>query len=96
MIRHERFDNIRVCVGDVLTHETPGDFEQVRANFQRFGALDDRVSPSGFVIIDDYLDWCGCRAAVDEFRAEHNIRAAMTPVDRNAVLSASSAARYRR
>ena len=33
----------------------------------------DRVSPGGFVIADDYLDWEGCRAAVHEFRAARNI-----------------------
>jgi hypothetical protein len=30
--------------------------------------MEPKVSPFGYVIIDDYGHWKGCRAAVDEFR----------------------------
>jgi len=42
-----------------------------------------RLSPGGYVIIDDYGEktWTYCRKAVDEFRAEHNIRARLRRVD---------------
>lgn len=43
------------------------------------------VAPGGFVVIDDYLTFDGCRLAVDEFRAEHGITAPITPIDVNAV-----------
>jgi len=102
--------------------------EQVRANFERFGLLDDqvvflkgwfrdtlpaapiaqlailrldgdmyeatsdglrhlypKVSPGGFVIVDDYGSWPACRQAVDEFRERHGIRAEMTAISGGAV-----------
>ena len=33
-----------------------------------------RLSPGGFVIVDDFADWAGCREAVDDFRREQGIR----------------------
>lgn len=102
--------------------------EQVRANFARFGLLDDRVrflkgwfrdtlphapiqrlallrldgdmfeatmdgltnlyakvSPGGFVIVDDYGSWPACRLAVDQFRASRGITAELTPIAGGAV-----------
>jgi hypothetical protein len=45
--------------------------------------LYDKVSPGGFVIIDDYGEdmWTECRRAVDEFRAARSIAEPMTAVD---------------
>lgn len=40
-----------------------------------------RVSPGGFVIVDDYFSWPACRRAVDEFRAEAGIADVMQPID---------------
>ncbi|MGI3186276.1 TylF/MycF/NovP-related O-methyltransferase [Nioella aestuarii] len=40
-----------------------------------------KVSPGGFVIIDDYGSWKGCRAAVDEYRDEHGIDAPIERID---------------
>ncbi|CAM3597950.1 TylF/MycF/NovP-related O-methyltransferase [Smaragdicoccus niigatensis] len=34
-------------------------------------ALVDRVSPGGYVVIDDYQSWDGCRVATDEYLAAH-------------------------
>jgi O-methyltransferase len=36
------------------------------------GAIADRMSPGGLVIIDDYNDYGGCRTAVDEFIAKRD------------------------
>ncbi len=102
--------------------------DQVRANFQRYGLLDDQVrflvgwfketlpsaplgklavvrldgdmyestmdglvnlypklSPGGFLIVDDYLLIPACRQAVDDYRTTHGIREEVCPVDWTAV-----------
>lgn len=43
--------------------------------------LYDRVAPGGFVIVDDYGYYDGCRQAVDDFRAERAIGTFLTQVD---------------
>jgi len=43
-----------------------------------------KVSPGGFVIIDDY-ELAGCRQAVDEYRVDHGIRDELVSVDHTAV-----------
>lgn len=40
-----------------------------------------RVSPGGFVIIDDYSAWEPCRKAVNEFRESHGITATIHDID---------------
>jgi hypothetical protein len=35
--------------------------------------LYDKVSPGGFIIVDDYLAFLPCKLAIDEFRLTHNI-----------------------
>ena len=98
--------------------------EQVKANFARFGLLDDhvrflkgwfrdtlpnapihklailrldgdlyestmdaltalyhRVSPGGYLIVDDYYSWESCRKAVTDFRAKHRINAQINKID---------------
>jgi O-methyltransferase len=44
-------------------------------------ALEPKVSPGGFVIVDDYGGWRSCRAAVDDYRAAHGIDAPLQRVD---------------
>jgi len=48
-------------------------------------ALYDRVSPGGFIVIDDYDAFAPCRRAVQEFRAERGITEAIRHIDRMAV-----------
>ncbi|MCL4689496.1 MAG: class I SAM-dependent methyltransferase [Burkholderiales bacterium] len=48
-------------------------------------ALGHKVSPGGFVIVDDYHAWEGCRQAVDEYRAARGITAPLVQVDWTAV-----------
>jgi hypothetical protein len=43
--------------------------------------LYEQVAPGGFVLIDDYYGWPGCRIAVDEFLASRGERVAMRQVD---------------
>jgi len=40
-----------------------------------------KVSPGGFIIVDDYYSWPGCRKAVDEFRASNGIHGELTKID---------------
>lgn len=40
-----------------------------------------KMVSGGFVIVDDYGTWAGCRKAVDEYRAEHGITAEMMQID---------------
>jgi O-methyltransferase len=44
-----------------------------------------KVSPGGFVIVDDYHDWPGCKRAVDEYRDSHGIRAPIKDIAGGAV-----------
>ena len=44
-------------------------------------ALEHKVSPGGFVIVDDYGGWQSCRAAVDEYRADRGIDDPIHTVD---------------
>lgn len=48
-------------------------------------ALYDRVSPGGFIVIDDYDAFTPCRTAVQEFRAQRGIAAPIRHIDRMAV-----------
>jgi O-methyltransferase len=44
-------------------------------------ALYDKVSPGGFVLVDDYGDFPPCRKAIDEFRSRRGIDAPLVTVD---------------
>lgn len=98
--------------------------DEVRANFQRYGVLDDsvrflpgffsdtlpgapidrlavlridadmyqsttevlqclysKVSPGGYVIVDDYGAMASCKAAVDDFRSQNSIEERLVTVD---------------
>jgi O-methyltransferase len=46
--------------------------------------LYEKVSPGGFVIIDDYNSWSGCQTAVNEFRAQRSISAKLEQIDAQA------------
>jgi hypothetical protein len=43
--------------------------------------LFDQVVPGGYIIIDDYGHWEGCRHAVDEFLAHRNLDVELVTVD---------------
>ena len=48
---------------------------------QVLDALWDRVTPGGFVTLDDYGYWEGCRRAWEEFSARRGIQAELVPID---------------
>jgi glycosyltransferase involved in cell wall biosynthesis len=60
------------------------DGDMYSSTIQALDALYHKVSPGGFVIIDDYI-LPACRKAVDEFRARHGINEEMQEVDGAAV-----------
>jgi O-methyltransferase len=48
--------------------------------------LYDKISAGGYVIIDDYNNWEGCRIAVDEFRNDRGITNKIEAIDRYSIL----------
>jgi O-methyltransferase len=44
-----------------------------------------KVSKGGFVIVDDYGSWPGCKQAVTEYREQHGITSPLIPIDNAAV-----------
>jgi len=66
-------------VGDIAILRLDGDwYASTRICLEN---LYPRLVPGGFVILDDYFWWEGCRKATDEFRAELGISAPIVPVD---------------
>jgi O-methyltransferase len=53
-------------------------YESVKLCFETFY---DAVAPGGFVSIDDYGEWPGCRKAVDEFFQNHHLNYPLHRVD---------------
>lgn len=43
--------------------------------------LFDKVADGGFVLIDDYNEFSGCRQALDEFLADRGVEAVLEPVE---------------
>jgi hypothetical protein len=57
------------------------DGDMYESTIQALSELYDKVSPNGFVIIDDYGAVPACKSAVDDFRAERKIVEPLTQVD---------------
>jgi hypothetical protein len=60
------------------------DGDMYSSTIQTLDALYTKVSPGGYVIIDDYI-LEGCRRAVDDFRDRHGIQDDLNDVDGSAV-----------
>jgi len=60
------------------------DGDLYRSTLDALTHLYPKVSPGGFVIIDDYA-MASCRAAVEEYRAAHGIDAELVHIDLSAV-----------
>lgn len=61
-----------------LLHIDADWYESVSLCLERFY---DRVVPGGFIVVNDYGTWRGCRAAVDEFLERRGLRARLRWVD---------------
>ena len=68
---HETFPANRV-EQIALLHIDADLYESVKLSLETFY---DRVAPGGFIVLDDYGYWPGCRDAVDEFTQARGIRA---------------------
>ena len=68
-------------IGALSLMRLDGDFYE--STKDALNSLYDRLSPGGYVIIDDYGEdsWTYCRKAVDEFRAEQGIQDPLITVD---------------
>ena len=66
-------------VGPIAVLRLDGDwYESTRVCLDH---LFDVVQPGGFVILDDYGHWTGCREATDEFLAERGLRVELHRID---------------
>jgi hypothetical protein len=66
-------------IGPVAVLHADGDwYDSVRLTLETFY---DRVSPGGFVVIDDYGIWSGARRAVDEFRVARSLQESLVVVE---------------
>jgi O-methyltransferase len=84
-------DRVRFLPGwfrDTLPHLEGGPWSLIRLDGDMYEStmlglesLYPRLSPGGFVIVDDYGAIDVCRRAVDDFRAKHGIDAALEWVD---------------
>ncbi|HEV3282084.1 MAG TPA: TylF/MycF/NovP-related O-methyltransferase, partial [Acidimicrobiales bacterium] len=61
------------------------DGDYYESTIQSLEALYDKVSPGGFVIIDDYFTFEPCREAVRDFRVANSIDDEIVPVDQGSV-----------
>jgi len=57
------------------------DGDLYESTIDALNALYFRVSPGGFVIVDDYNSWPSCKKAVDDFRSEHGIKDEIKLID---------------
>jgi len=61
-----------------LLHIDADWYESVKLCLEKFY---DNVCPGGFIILDDYGRWEGCRRATDEFLIKHQLNVRLTQVD---------------
>jgi O-methyltransferase len=57
------------------------DGDMYESTMDALRALYPKLSPGGYVIVDDYGAVPGCKAAVEAFRAEHGITDPIEPID---------------
>jgi O-methyltransferase len=65
-----------------ILHSDGDWYESVKLTLETF---EPKVSPGGFVVIDDYGDWEGAREATDEYRAARRVSAPLVEIDHTAM-----------
>jgi O-methyltransferase len=79
----ETFPEAAPTIERVAILHADGDwYESVRLTLETF---EPKVSPRGFVVIDDYGFWEGAKEATHEYRASRGIDASLVEVDQTAV-----------
>ena len=61
------------------------DADLYTSTLEALGPLYDKVSPGGYVIVDDYYAFEPCRTAITEFREAHGITEPIRRIDWSAV-----------
>ena len=70
----------REAIGPIALLRLDGDwYASTRVCLEQ---LYDQVVPGGYVILDDYGDWEGCRRATDEFLAARGLQVELEVIDR--------------
>lgn len=90
-----RTENVRIVKGwfeDTLRPSPTGatallhlDADWYESTMQILESLYDRVVPGGYLVVDDYGHWPGCRRALDEFLSKRNLNPELTPSDNEGV-----------
>lgn len=70
-------------IGDIAVLRMDGDLYE--STMDALKHLYHKVSAGGYVIVDDYKSWKGCRTAVDEFRRNNAITDSIIDIDPHAV-----------
>lgn len=58
------------------------DGDMYESTIDAITALYDKVSPGGFIVVDDYNAVAGCKQAITDFRASRGIADQIIPIDR--------------
>jgi O-methyltransferase len=79
----DTFPQVSGEVGDVALLHADGDwYESVLLTLETFYP---KLTPGGYVVIDDYNFWAGAQRAADEFRGKQGIHDRLIQIDGNAV-----------
>jgi O-methyltransferase len=58
------------------------DGDYYSSTMDALNGLYDKVSPGGFIVVDDYNSFQSCKQAITEFREERQIRTEIVPIDK--------------
>jgi hypothetical protein len=61
------------------------DADHYTSTMDALNALYDKVSPGGYIIVDDYKTFVGCRNAITEFRSRHGVKEVIKDIDSQGV-----------
>jgi Macrocin-O-methyltransferase (TylF) len=87
----ETFPETAPQIDRVAILHADGDwYQSVKLTLETF---EPKVSPGGFVVIDDYGDWEGAKEATHEYRASRGIDAPLVEVDQTAAFWRKPSAR---
>ncbi|MBI2871466.1 MAG: class I SAM-dependent methyltransferase [Candidatus Omnitrophica bacterium] len=80
---HETIPSHKKAMGDIALLHLDGDYyESIKICLEE---LYDQVVPDGYVVIDDYCYWKGCKKAVDEFMLRRGIKHELRPTDNTGI-----------